>query len=182
MTDTHRKPDAYFNTIFHHGAADYASICCTSANSNKICAAGNVIPDIPLPNNIIRSDHGYAYNNSQIQDPKLENEARTKGFVKARGVAGDSPFRRGGYVITYGTDGALYFYDLTRTVSGAAAPCWRAVCPASVYLTDSEAASLGLSLANPVLPPDAFGEPRSSTRLSLGPLNARQFGSLLWVR
>ena len=105
----------------------------------------------------------------------LADEPVVKGTVTAHGLRPGSKFRKAGRPVWQGTDGEYYMIDVMDATR------WRKLGEAQTYLTDDEAAAVGVTReAAPV--PDAFGEPRRADRIALGPLSVQPLGLMLLVK
>ena len=166
----------FLNTVVAHPAADYKGF--------YPGAAGNPIGRAQIANCYLqgyeRNGQG-AVNQGFYADVVTEGEVGladepvVKGAVTAHGLRPGSKFRKAGRPVWQGTDGEYYMIDVKDATR------WRKLGEAQIYLTDEDAAAIGVTRdAAPV--PDAFGEPRRADRIALGPLNVQPLGLMLLVK
>ena len=163
------------NTVVAHTAEDYKSFY--PGNDN------NTIRRAQLANSYLQGcvRTGDAVNQGFYVDVTTEGEVGiadepvVKGAVTAHGLRPDSKFRKAGRPVWQGTDGEYYMIDVKDATR------WRKLGEAQIYLTDEDAAAIGVTRdAAPV--PDAFGEPRRADRIALGPLSVQPLGLMLLVK
>ena len=164
------------NTVVAHPSADYKGFY--PGNDR------NTIGRSQIANNYLQGyDRGGsgAVNQGFYADVVTEGEVGiaegtvVRGAVAAHGLRPGSKFRKAGRPVWQGTDGEYYMVDVQDETK------WRKLGEAQTYLTDEEAAAIGVTRdAAPV--PDAFGEPRRADRIALGPLNVQPLGLMLLVK
>ena len=105
----------------------------------------------------------------------IAEAAVTRGTVTAHGLRPGSKFRKAGRPVWQGTDGEYYMIDVKDATK------WSKLGDAQTYLTDEEAAAIGVTCeAAPI--PDALGESRRADRIALGPLSEQPLGLMLLLK
>ena len=168
-----------FDSIFNHSATDYVYCASTSDPSRQYWVTMNC----NIKNYVTPGNKGWKANWVNIttnDQPKLDKLSDNGSGLLARGVAYNSPFRKGGGVWYVANTGMPYLYsaDGFGTVSKNK---WMPLVPSDTALADDAAAELGLSLDNPPMA-DAFGAPRKAKRIAYGPLNAPARGMAILLR
>ena len=154
------------NSAFANTAEDYVPLLINTNHSP--CLANSVMAGYTPP--AATGSNGFIYDVVAAQPLFVEALQRDAAGLPARRLASSSPGPYGRKVWLKGGD--IYFHD---DIANAAKP-WRKVIDKGFFAASVE----GLDITSPCIP-DAFGTPRSKSRVALGPLNV-SWGMMMLVR